>query len=341
MKAFLITLMASFVALPALAQHGGHTMPKHASGMQQQESAADPHAGHGAAGAPETMKQTGAHAGHQMATPAAEPQASGAAGHAGHTMGRQADTSPESSSTPTARSGPGHAADEVFGRSVMEAARERLRVGQGAGRSYRLLVDRFEARTYNGRDGYLWDAQGWYGGDIDKLWLKTEGGGRFGEKTEDAEVQALWSHAITPWFDVQLGARYDFRPDPERAYAVVGLQGLVPYLFEVDAAAFLSNEGDLSARMEAEYELLLTQRLILQPRGEVSLAAQEVRELGIGSGINNVALGLRLRYEFAREFAPYVGVEWERKLGNTADFARRAGESVDDLSFVIGVRAWF
>ena len=238
-------------------------------------------------------------------------------------------------------SGPRHAADVLFDPSAMDEARERLRRDQGAIRSYRVMIDQLETRVRDGRDGYLWDAQGWYGGDIDKLWVKTEGEGTFGERTEQAEVQALWSRAITPWFDVQAGARYDVRPDPERGYAVFGLQGLVPYMFELDTAAFVSNEGDVSARLEGEYELLITQRLILQPRAEINLAVQEVRELGIGSGVNDVELGLRLRYEFAREFAPYIGVNWERKLGETADFARDDGESVDDLSFVAGVRLWF
>lgn len=223
----------------------------------------------------------------------------------------------------------------------MAKSREQLRAEQGETRTYRVMVDQLEARIHDGRDGYLWDAQGWYGGDIDKLWIKTEGKGRFGENTEDAELQALWSRAITPWFDFQAGLRYDFRPDPERGYLVVGVQGLAPYFFEIDAAAFLSDEGDVSARFEAEYDLLITQRLVLQPRAEVSLAVQEVRELGIGSGVNDVELGLRLRYEFAPEFAPYVGVGWERKLGETADFARDEGEDVDSFALVAGVRLWF
>lgn len=204
-----------------------------------------------------------------------------------------------------------------------------------------LMADRLEAQIHDGQDGYLWDAQGWYGGDIHKLWVKSEGRGRFGEKLDDGEAQALWSRAVTPWFDFQTGARYDFRPDPERGYLVAGLQGLAPYFFDIDAAAFLSNEGELSARAQAEYDLLLTQRLVLQPRAEVNLAAQKVRERGIGNGINDIELGLRLRYEIRRELAPYIGVEWDRKLGETADLARDEGESTNDLFFVAGVRFWF
>lgn len=154
-------------------------------------------------------------------------------------------------------------------------------------------------------------------------------------------MQALWSHAITPWFDVQAGARYDFRPEPERGHLVLGLQGLAPYFFEIDAAAFLSDERDLTARIEAEYDQLITQRLILQPRVELDLAAQDVEEIGIGAGLSSVEAGLRLRYEIVPEFAPYFGVSYERAVGDTANFARDEGEEVDTWSVLIGLRAWF
>lgn len=188
--------------------------------------------------------------------------------------------------------------------------------------SYRVMIDRLDTRFQDGRDQYLWDTQGWYGGDINKLWLKVEGEVEFREKIEKVEAQALWSRAITPWFDLQAGLRYDFRPKPDRGYLVFGTQGLAPHFFAVDAAAFVSEKADISARLEVEYGLLITQHLILQPRGEVNVAVQQVRKLGIGRGFNDVELGVRLRYEFAREFAPYIGVEWERKLGRTAGKAK-------------------
>ncbi|MAD38246.1 MAG: copper resistance protein CopB [Tistrella sp.] len=339
MRILPIALAASLVAVPAMAQHAGHTP---SSPPAQETPAADPHAGHGTGTAPATKPPSDPHAGHDMRRMEPASPATPTDPNAGHDMGGGSSSAPPEAPPPAdAFSGPRHAADVLFDPSAMDEARERLRRDQGAIRSYRVMIDQLETRVRDGRDGYLWDAQGWYGGDIDKLWVKTEGEGTFGERTEQAEVQALWSRAITPWFDVQAGARYDVRPDPERGYAVFGLQGLVPYMFELDTAAFVSNEGDVSARLEGEYELLITQRLILQPRAEINLAVQEVRELGIGSGVNDVELGLRLRYEFAREFAPYIGVNWERKLGETADFARDDGESVDDLSFVAGVRLWF
>lgn len=329
MKILSIALIAGSLATPAFAQQSGHTMPMPMPETQQKPGtgpmpAADPHAGHDMGTVPAPKAQTDPHAGHDMGSDAGSSSAP-----------------PERPPPPAAFSGPQHAADAVFDASTMDEAREQLRASLGEIRSYQVLIDRLETRVNDSGESYLWDAQGWYGGDIDKLWIKTEGEGSFGEKVEDIEVHALWSRSITPWFDVQAGARYDFQPNPERGYAVLGLQGLVPYLFEIDAAAFVSNEGDVSARVEAEYELLITQRLILQPRAEINLAVQEVRELGIGSGVNDVELGLRLRYEFAREFAPYVGVSYERKFGETADFARDEGESVDQFSFVAGLRVWF
>lgn len=203
-----------------------------------------------------------------------------------------------------------------------------------------VMLERLEARVGDGEDLYLWDTQAWYGGDFDKLWLKSEGEGAFAGDIESAEVQALWSHAIDPWFDLQTGVRYDIEPH-SRAHAVFGFQGLAPYMFEVDAAAFLSDQGHLTARIEAEYDQRINQRLILQPRAEVSFAAQDIPRIAIGAGVSSIEAGLRLRYEFAREFAPYVGIGYEAKLGDTADFARAAGDDPDRFSFLLGLRAWF
>lgn len=196
-------------------------------------------------------------------------------------------------------------------------------------------------RTSQGENVYAWDAQGWVGTDYDKLFLKSEGEQVLGGDLEQAEVQLLYSRLISDFFDAQVGVRYDFRPDPERAYGVIGLQGLAPQFFEVDAALFVSEKGDVSARFEAEYELLITQQLVLQPSAELDIAVQEVEELGIGSGPSGVELGLRLRYEITREFAPYIGVHYESDLFNTADLTRDEGEDVDAISVVAGLRLFF
>lgn len=204
-----------------------------------------------------------------------------------------------------------------------------------------LQIEQFEYRSGGGDDTFAWDAQAWLGTDDDKAWFKTEGEKPLGDSLEEAETQLLYSRRISDFFDLQVGGRYDFRPEPERAYGVVGLQGLAPMFVEIDSVAFLSEEGDLSARFKAEYDLLITQKLVLQPLLEVNLAADEVEELGIGQGINDVELGLRLRYEIIREFAPYIGVDWHRLVGQTADFAKADGHDDETLSFVAGVRMWF
>ena len=241
---------------------------------------------------------------------------------------------------PAAGTGPARAADAIWGAEAMRASREQLKREQGGQTFASFRADRFEYRARDGRDGFLWDVDAWYGGDIDKLWLKSEGEGAFGEGVEDAEVQALWSHAISPWFDLQTGIRQDLT-GPERTYAVLGLQGLAPYLFHVDGTLFLSSKGDLTAKAEAELDQRITQRLIIQPRTEVTLAAQDVPELGIGTGIDGVEAGVRLRYEIVRELAPYIGIAQEWKLGGSADYARAAGEDTSSTNFVVGLRFWF
>ncbi len=236
--------------------------------------------------------------------------------------------------------GPQHAADAIFGAEVMAAARAENHATHGDMKTGTVMVERLEARVADGHDAFLWDVQGWYGGDIDKFVFKSEGEGEFGGSVEDAEVQALWGHAIGPFFDLQAGVRLDVEPET-RSHLVLGVQGLAPYMWHVDAAAFLSDRGDLTARVEGEYDWKLTQRLILQPRAELELSAQDIPERAIGAGLTKLETGVRLRYEFAREFAPYVGVGYEAKLGETADIARLAGEDTDGIALLLGLRAWF
>ena len=241
-----------------------------------------------------------------------------------------------------ARSGPENAADTVFDPAVMAAKRQTALIAEHGGMTTgRILIDRLEVQARKGRDGYAWEGDAWFGGDYDKLWLKSEGEGDIRGRLGSAEVQALWSRAIRPFFDLQVGVRHDIRPQPDRTHLAVGIQGLAPYWFEIDAAAFLSTKGDLTARVEAEYDQRITNRLFLQPRVELDLAAQDVPEVGVGSGLSAAELGLRLRYQFVPEFAPYVGVGYERSFGDTARFARSAGEDVGGWSFLLGLRAWF
>lgn len=204
-----------------------------------------------------------------------------------------------------------------------------------------LLVERLEHQWKDdGADAHVWDIEGWIGGDWNRIGLKSEGERTVDGATQEVQVEALYARRLTPFWYAQAGFRYDVRPEPERGYALVGLQGLTPYWFEVDAAAYVSAEGDLSARFEAEFDVALTQRLFLQPRIETYLSADEVEALGIGEGFNEVVLGLRLRYEIMREFAPYVGVNWTRRLCDTADFAEARGEEITDTAIIAGLRLW-
>lgn len=238
--------------------------------------------------------------------------------------------------------GPRHAADSIWGEEAMAPSRESLARENGGMKTGMVLIERLEARIAadDGEDGYVWDAQAWYGGDINRFVLKTEGEGEFGGELEDAEIQALYSRAIGPFFDLQAGVRFDPEPDT-RSHLVLGVQGLARYMFHVDSALFLSDQGDLTARIEGELDQRITQRLILQPRVEFELSAQDIPERGVGAGITKIEPGLRLRYEIEREFAPYIGVEYEAKIGETADIARASGEDPDGYKFLLGVRAWF
>lgn len=233
-----------------------------------------------------------------------------------------------------------HVADRTYDPEAMAAARAQLRREHGAVTYSRVMIDMAEARVRSGPDGYAWNAEAFWGGDIDRLVIKTEGEGTRGHGVEAAEVQALYSKAVSPYFDLQAGLRQDVEPKG-RTYLALGTEGMVPYWFDVEAAAFLSTKGEVLARVEASYDLRLTQRLILQPRTELNFAAQDTRATGVGAGLSNAELGLRLRYEVRREFAPYVGVSYERLFGRTADYARAEGEDRDSLSLVAGVRAWF
>jgi copper resistance protein B len=209
-----------------------------------------------------------------------------------------------------------------------------------------LMADQLEYRSNrHGGNTLRWDAQGWIGGDYNKLWVKTEGERLAARNSGDAEVQVLYSRLVAPFWNFQAGVRNDTRyggiANPSRTLAVIGFQGLAPYEFDIEPALFVGKGGDISARLTGTYDVLLTQRLIAQPRFETSASSRDVKQFDIGSGVNYVELGMRLRYEIKREFAPYVGVSWVRKVGNTADIARSTGSPVDNLSVVAGLRLWF
>lgn len=344
---FTLTPMVLVAGAAAAQDHGHHASPaRPAVQPSPQTPAADPHAGHvmSPAQQPENSHagdvapvRIDPHAGHDMSVghnaPAGPPEVPTSADDPGR---------PRQPPPPAAAlTGPAHAADAIWGAERMAASRQMLLLENGGMGATAVIVDRLELSSGGGEEGWTWDVAGWTGGDINRFWWKSEGEGDFDGETE-GELQALYSRAVTPFWDLQVGVRQDVREDGEDpTHLVLGVQGLAPYWWEVDAATFVSTDGDLTARVEAEYDQRITQRLILQPRIEVEAAAADVPELGLGSGLTHVEAGLRLRYEIAREFAPYVGVEWSRELGETADLTRAAGDEPEHTRFVIGLKAWF
>ena len=205
---------------------------------------------------------------------------------------------------------------------------------------FAVFVDQFEWRDTEDDDSLVWDVHGWIGKDLNKFWWKSDSELEGGD-AENAELQFLYSHAIAPFWEVQTGWRTDIETDFGRDWAVIGVQGLAPYFFKVDAALFIGSSGRTAARLEVEYSFLFTQKLILTPEIEINAYGEDDLALRIGSGLSNTELGLRLRYEIRREFAPYIGLNWEKKYGTTADYARDDGLKTSDLQLVIGIRAWF
>lgn len=299
--------------------------------------------------APAWAQPADIHAGHRMpeqASPAALAEA-----HAGHALpaalsaeASPTDTPPTGADLPVGDAAPPTPpttllADAIHGAAAMDRARAVLRTEHGGAQASLLMLDIAEFAP--GSKAYEWEGEAWFGTDEHRLVLKSEGEGARGSAVESAEVQVLYSRPSGLYTDIQAGLRQDLERGPRRTYATVGIESLLPYWFEAEAALFLSHRGELSARVEGSYDLRLAQRLVLQPRVELNMSAEDVRSRGVGSGISDAELSLRLRYEIRREFAPYVGVVWARKFGDTARFARRAGEEAEETRAVAGVRAWF
>lgn len=185
-----------------------------------------------------------------------------------------------------------------------------------------------------------WSLQASHGGDVDRFVLRSEGEHVDGS-VEHADVELLWGHAIAPFWDSRVGLRQDVGRGPDRTWAAFGVQGLAPYWFELSATAYLGTQGRTALRVEADYELLLTQRLVLQPRVELNAYGKDDPETGTGSGLSDASIGLRLRYEIRREFAPYIGLQQSRRFGDSADYARAHGDDASNLAWMAGVRIWF
>jgi copper resistance protein B len=204
-----------------------------------------------------------------------------------------------------------------------------------------LMINRLErVQALNNYYYNAYDLQGFVGKDYDKLVLKAEGEVDEG-KIHEARTEMLWGHALDAYWNTQLGVRYDSGDAPSRSWLALGVQGLAPYWFEVDATVYVGEQGRTALRLSAEYELLITQKLILQPRIEASFYGMEDEARDRGAGLSTLVTGVRLRYEIRREIAPYVGVDWSGKYGGTADHAREAGARTNDTSVVAGLRIWY
>lgn len=202
------------------------------------------------------------------------------------------------------------------------------------------LLDQLEYQDADEGGTLAWDASGWVGGDINRLWIRTEGERTRGI-TEDAELQLLYGRSISPWWDVVAGVRQDFKPQSPQTWAAFGIQGMALYGFEAQATAFLGENEQTAVRLEGEYDILLTNRLILQPTAEANFYGKNDPARGMGASLANTEVGLRLRYEIVRQFAPYIGVTWSRSYGKTADFIRDEGGDMNEARFVAGIRLWF
>jgi len=210
----------------------------------------------------------------------------------------------------------------------------------------KVLADQTEYRVNNhGNNSLRYDTQAWRGTNYHKLWLKLEGSDELTTRAGNMELQVLDSRSIDSFWEFQMGVRYDRVYSPsitrQRLLAVIGFQGLAPYWFDVEPALFISDKGDVSARVRATYDLLLTQKLILRPRLEINAAMRGSSQFDVGQGLNDVQLGLRLRYEITRKFAPYIGIAKQQQFGATANLLRAAGGASNNISLMTGLRWWF
>lgn len=204
----------------------------------------------------------------------------------------------------------------------------------------KLMLDQLEMVQGNNGDQMAWDGHFRVGYDMNQIWIRSEGQ-RLHGKTEDADAELLWGHAMSPYWDTMLGVRHDFAGGPARDWSALGIQGLMPYKFDVEATVYEGSSGRTAARLKTYYDVLFTQKLILTPEVEINVYGQDDPARAIGAGLSDAALSLRLRYEIRREFAPYIGVSVDRKFGKTAEFAQAVGFSSIDNQLIAGINIWF
>jgi copper resistance protein B len=220
-----------------------------------------------------------------------------------------------------------------------------IAIGQAAmdnGIFYHVFFDQLEGRTSGARSQFRWDGEGWIGTDLNKLWVRSEG---FADRTgvSDGDIEAFYDRPLPKlrYFDWQAGIREDVDSGPGHTWAAVGIQGFAPYLFEVAPTFYIREGGNVAGRVTVFYEVLFTQRLVAEPEAEVDMYSKDDSSRGIGSGLSTLDTGVRLRYEFSRKVAPYIGFAYNAKYGNSAMYARRAGLSASEPQFIFGIRLWY
>lgn len=329
LRTALLVLATACVPGVALAQHAGHAGPVSAPAGATRPAAvpdASPVTGHGQA-TPHAAHPPAAHAAHGARTdlPGASPPPTAP-------DGPPQPASPAPFAPPTAAERAA-AFPDLHGMAMQDHMDDDPVLAT-------LSFDRLERQHGRGGDALAWELQGWVGDLENRLWLRSEGERR-GGRVDHGDLELLWGRPTGPWWDVLLGIRHDLGHGPSRDWLALGVQGLAPYKFEVSATAYLGTGGRAALRTEAEYEVLLTNRLILQPRIGANLHARDDPARGTGRGLSDASLGLRLRYEVRRRFAPYAGYEWRRSFGRTADLAQAAGDARSERQWVAGLRFWF
>lgn len=328
------------LAAPAKAQHAGHT--GHDASAQDTQASTEPHA-HGQPAAAPTDHAQMDHS--KMDHDAMRHGTMDHGQHGGHARDHGADHHAGMDHPPSHAGNSDAPREPIPPVTAEDLAAAFPDVGHHAMQhaspvNFKVTFNRLEAWDGDHGTGQAWEGIAWVGTDTDRLWLRSEGE-RMGGRTESADLEALYGRSVSAWWDVVAGVKHDFKPGGARTWAALGVQGLAPYRFEVSATAYVGESGHVAANVEAEYTLRLTNRLILQPLAEADFSAKDDPRHGIGSGLNKVEAGLRLRYEFTRRFAPYVGMVHERSFGDTADHRRAEGEHSRDTRVVAGVRIWF
>lgn len=203
-----------------------------------------------------------------------------------------------------------------------------------------LIVDRLESLSTGSKTFMTYDLQYWWGQTFNRALIRAEGDiddGAF----QNARTELLWAHAADPNWDTHLGIRYDKGFGPDRGWFAVGVQGVAPYWIYVEATAYVGEQGRTAFRLETEYDVLLTQKLVLQPRIEANFYGKKDPARALGHGLSDLSVGLRLRYEVWRELAPYIGIEWAGRFGDTADYLRSSGNRTDEVRAVAGIQFWY